>query len=368
MAYWVQGLVQLSWIQLFVWYTLPAYASLGIGVCMALLCGWAFADAQTFYDDREVRSVYLASVPVTLGLLLSVDLFGGPGLVAVSQQHTGALVDFLIVEGLVVVVSQMALVAMGSISKQHATSREDQANLLAANAALVAQRETVQTALLGHGLSASEFSHDVRGPIMVLTSSIDVLGDSPPQQEVPEILADMRSAADQLLSMTRLLAESVKDPDRQAPASVSGLVDQALRAMKVQLQDEDCLAPTVGRIEPGNVLISHAHAAALGNVLTNSTRYTGDDPVEIIGARDGDHYVLSIRDHGTEGAERDEALRRVASSLRLESHQQSDRGSYGIGLMMAKILLQRHGGDLTARPADGAGIVMEARMRLVEVV
>ena len=90
------------------------------------------------------------------------------------------------------------------------------------------------------------------------------------------------------------------------------------------------------------------------NLLRNAIKYTpSNSEIEVDAHRDGDMIAISVRDHGPGISEEDlpfvfERFRRGAES------QRSRIEGMGVGLYLAKNLVEAHGGSITAeRPPDG---------------
>ncbi len=109
------------------------------------------------------------------------------------------------------------------------------------------------------------------------------------------------------------------------------------------------------------------HASTLANLLTNGALQRHDTAVEVRGHAVNDwFYELVLRDHGVAPEERAQAIAKIKSSLSLaspaeeralEPHEPRAYRGYGVALMMARVLVVRYGGHLTASaPASGRGV------------
>jgi two-component system sensor histidine kinase KdpD len=89
---------------------------------------------------------------------------------------------------------------------------------------------------------------------------------------------------------------------------------------------------------------------ALANVLENSVRFAGDEPVTIRGRASGRNVVLRISDHGPGIAK--EELERVFEPF----HRSAERGGgSGLGLAIARGFLEANGGRIRAESLPGQG-------------
>src|SRR5262249_4531170 len=100
----------------------------------------------------------------------------------------------------------------------------------------------------------------------------------------------------------------------------------------------------------------------VGNLLTNAAKYTGPGgEISVTGERDGESVVLRVRDSGIGIAP--EMLPHVFEMF-VQEPQALDRaqGGLGIGLSIAKSLVDAHGGPITAQSA-GIGKGSELTVR-----
>jgi signal transduction histidine kinase len=99
----------------------------------------------------------------------------------------------------------------------------------------------------------------------------------------------------------------------------------------------------------------------LSSLLDNAAKFGAGKPVEIAIQREGDDATLSVRDHG-QGIPPDrmphifEAFERAVSSTHY--------GGLGLGLFIARAIVEGHGGRLTVDSHPGEGATFTARLPL----
>jgi CheY-like chemotaxis protein len=104
-------------------------------------------------------------------------------------------------------------------------------------------------------------------------------------------------------------------------------------------------------------------AQVICNILNNAAKYTPErGRIEVTGARDGAWVVLKVRDSGI-GIHEDVLPRIFELFVQEERDQERSRGGLGIGLSIARGLVELHGGTVTAR-SDGEGKGSEFVIRL----
>ncbi|MEP6608505.1 MAG: PAS domain S-box protein [Burkholderiaceae bacterium] len=105
-------------------------------------------------------------------------------------------------------------------------------------------------------------------------------------------------------------------------------------------------------------------AQVFSNLLNNAAKYTEHGgSIELIGKRDGDEAVISIRDSGVGIAP--EMLPHVFQMfVQVDRSLERSRSGLGIGLALAQRIVEMHGGTLTARSSGVVGEGSEFVVRL----
>jgi two-component system, OmpR family, sensor histidine kinase KdpD len=198
-------------------------------------------------------------------------------------------------------------------------------------------------------------SHDLRSPLTAITTAAGgltspTLGDDERRELVSVIDAEsarLSRLVENLLDLTRLQAGSA-DP-RSDWCSIDEIVHAAVESLAgppagfdVSLDD--------------NLPLVRADATqlerALANVLENSSRFAGDEPVVIRGRAAGKFVILRISDHGPGIA--GEELERVFEPFHRGRGADSSSGS-GLGLAIARGFLEANGGRIRAESLPGQG-------------
>jgi signal transduction histidine kinase len=95
--------------------------------------------------------------------------------------------------------------------------------------------------------------------------------------------------------------------------------------------------------------------------LDNAVTYA-PGPIEILTERSGSRATMKVRDHGRGIAE--EELPRV--SERFYRGDEAPAGGSGLGLSIAKELVERWGGSITITSPEEGGTRVDVRLRAVE--
>jgi signal transduction histidine kinase len=367
---------QLAWIQLVAWYALPYVPLIAMSLLFAMWFAISYNDALILYDATPIKLIHGLGVPLFDAALLLVDLTGGRGLVHAYRLSPASIANFLVFQLVLVAIDQAIFAAVGKQAREVDGRMQEQSALLAERALF--QRVA---GVLGLGLKAGRFSHDIVGPVSTLTGQIEVVeealraakhDDPLLAEDARESLAEMRVAAHRILDMSGLLAHSVHGKDE--PIEIATLISRAQDELRVALAGHRVeAAPVEVDATPGTVHATDAHVAALANLLTNAVLQAPASAVELRGRPVSPwFYVLEIRDHGTAPEERAERLARVLACLKLEPEARGPSSEppryrgYGVGLMMAKLVAMRHRGWIdAAAPPEGRGIAVRIALTRV---
>jgi len=203
-------------------------------------------------------------------------------------------------------------------------------------------------------------THDLRTPLTSIRAAVTTLTSAPNLAE-PE-KSDLLAVVDeeslrldrligQAVEMAELDAESVKI-ERQAQ-DVLDLMETTLeelrpvlggRRVDVQIPDD------LPRVPMDRELVRRA----LRHVLENAIRYSPPESfVALSAARESDRLLLSITDQGP-GIDPAEQLFVFDKFYRGRQHRTSIKGS-GMGLAIAKAILEAHGGGIALSSKPGKG-------------
>jgi two-component system sensor histidine kinase KdpD len=208
--------------------------------------------------------------------------------------------------------------------------------------------ESLKTALL------RAVSHDLRSPLTAIAAAaggIDSQTLSPTQRtEIKEVISGetdrLTSLVANLLDLSRLESGSLET--RSEPSAIDEVVDAvtdspALRDAALDVQ-----------LDPGLPLVDADPAQlerALSNLLENGVRHSAGEPVAVRAHAQGSRLVLRITDRGPGIAAED--LARIFEPF--YRGKDAPGGGSGLGLSIAKGLIEANGGRLWARSLPGQG-------------
>ena len=216
------------------------------------------------------------------------------------------------------------------------------------------QSEKLQKALF------DSVSHELKTPLAAMSVALQSgkPSDQPNRAELQQAVQRLTRTVDHLLDATRLesgLLQPLRewcDPAelvREAVAS-SGLNDNAVRI----------------NIENGLPAVSvdaRLIQQALNALLSNAVAHGGTNkPIEVSAVRDGPVLVISVADRGPGLAPSEE-------NKVFEKFYRGPRthpGGLGLGLSIARQLVEAHGGELVARNREGGGARFSIRLPMGE--
>ena len=216
-------------------------------------------------------------------------------------------------------------------------------------------------------------SHELRNPLAPLSNAVQLLrlhkNDDPVQQQAHGIIerqvGQLKHLVDDLLEVSRITTGSVRL--RQERISLSDVVERAVEtAQPLISQHRHELALAL----PRQPVFLHADAARLEqvlvNLLTNAAKYTDDGghiwlSLEQEGEASDAVAVVRVRDSGI-GIDA-ELLPRIFD-LFTQAERSLDRseGGLGIGLSLARRLVELHGGSVKACSTPGQGSEFVVRL------
>ncbi|MEV7120408.1 sensor histidine kinase [Kitasatospora griseola] len=202
----------------------------------------------------------------------------------------------------------------------------------------------------------ADASHELRSPIAVLRTQLEVALAHPDPELWPELLADaledtvrLQDLAADLLLLARL--------DAADPVAVELLDLAALFAAALAARTADRVPVTAELADGAEVLGNRTWLTRLlTNLVDNAQRYAADR-VEVRLTVRGPDAVLEVCDDGPgiPAADRERVFERFT---RLDDARSRELGGAGLGLAIARDLAGHHGGTLAAEPArTGARLV-----------
>jgi signal transduction histidine kinase len=207
---------------------------------------------------------------------------------------------------------------------------------------------------------ASAYSHEFRTPLAVLQSNLEAMIDGiwePTKERLESLLAE-------IFRMSRMVSEvdnlvqvgNAESKLNKIASDLSAMTEQVLRGfeakfaaggLNLDFKKEECEAD----LDPDKF------SQVIVNLVSNAVKYTdhgGNIRVKTYG--DGDKAVLSVEDDGMGIADND--IPYIFEHLyRTDESRARDSGGNGIGLSVARAIVEAHGGTIEVKSRLGEGSV-----------
>jgi signal transduction histidine kinase len=212
-------------------------------------------------------------------------------------------------------------------------------------------------------------AHELRNPLAPLRYSLHLLREIAPHDHVRTPLHDMMERqvkhlvrlVDDLMEVSRITRGTLEL--RREWVELSAIVRNAIDTSDPLVQSSDrrlrVTLPTEPVVLDGDPV---RLAQVLANLLNNAAQHTtAGGEISVQARRDGDGVSIAVRDDGV-GIE-PEMLPRIFEMFSRGRRASRAQGGLGIGLALARRLVEMHGGTLDAR-SDGPGAGSEFIIRL----
>ncbi|MGI4720344.1 MAG: hybrid sensor histidine kinase/response regulator [Janthinobacterium lividum] len=241
------------------------------------------------------------------------------------------------------------------------------------------ERVAARTAALNEALHARDeflamLGHELRNPLAPIRTAAEMIRHAAPTDPVIATSAEILTR--QASHLTRLVNDLL-DAARvtqghiqieRAPVSLAGVVETAVEQSRALI---DQRGHSLSVAVPGRAVHVHADATRLaqvfGNLLNNAAKYTPDGGEVAISAqvRDGT-AIVTVKDNGT-GIPENMLDAIFGLFTQLPRSLARSEGGLGIGLTLARRIMEMHGGTISAHSAGpDKGSSFTVRMPLCE--
>ncbi len=232
-------------------------------------------------------------------------------------------------------------VARGELSHQVPAGRSDELGDLAA--AFNTMTERIRKLIQSKEQLLLDVSHELRTPITRMKVALAMMPEGPEKQSLEEDIKEMEQKVAELLETAR--AVNIKAALNLQETDLMGLIKSVVSAFdgnKPGIQIDE--SAEIGWA----VLDRRQVEKALKNIIDNALKYTPRNgrPVEISLRHISNQAVITVRDHGIGIPEEDLAFV-FEPFYRVDKSRTPRTGGYGLGLSLAKTIVEAHGGSIT---------------------
>jgi signal transduction histidine kinase len=142
------------------------------------------------------------------------------------------------------------------------------------------------------------------------------------------------------------------------------ILTRTAAAYQVQAGEKNiALAVKAGRDLPAVLADPDRMAQVLGNLVSNALRYTGEGGQIILAASAGETGVsLQVQDTGA-GIQPDDLPHIFNRFYRADQSRQQQHGESGLGLAIARSIVEAHGGSIAVASTPGQGTTFTILLR-----
>lgn len=226
-------------------------------------------------------------------------------------------------------------------------------NQMSADLARLERQMIQRERLAAMGELISFIAHNIRNPLAGIQASAEAAArDLPPESDARTHADAIVSAVVRFQSWLRQLEHTCSPLEiAHQDVSLNEIVDNVVTVFRPMSQRRGVTIETRLNGKPGNVRLDPRHFEhALAALVGNAIEAAPDSGRVIVGAKsngDPSHWQLFIRDDGPgiAAGDRDRIFEPTFSTK---------RGGHGLGLAMARKIIEMHGGNIQVEcPADG---------------
>ena len=226
----------------------------------------------------------------------------------------------------------------------------------------------IKALIESHRRLVRDVSHELRSPLARLRVAVELARDGD-EAQVTASLDRIESEGARLEGMLSQALELSRLETQQRPAQDTVSLDTLLEDVITNADYEG--APRGRKVvmaECERQILTGSHDAlysAFENVIRNALAYTQDGTTVVVrmqrDPRDPKQALITVRDHGP-GVPDAELERIFEPFYRTDAARTRASGGTGLGLAIAKRAIERHGGTIVARNADGSGLEVSIRL------
>jgi signal transduction histidine kinase len=302
-----------------------------------------------------LAAVGVSALVSTLGLWLGIDVWIRPIIAAALS----LLLVQLLSRGMTSPLREMASAAEAMAKGDHArpitaSSRDEVGQLARAFNDMTAQLDEVDRQ---RRELVANVSHELRTPIGALQAMLENLVDGVEPPDEAALRTMLRQVerlgrlVTQLLDLSRLEAGTI--PLQRSNFAIADLLAEAAAESAVHAPAVPVLVAVDGApVVDGDRERVHQ---VIANLVENAVRFTPPGAsVEIASRRAGDSVRVEVRDHGP-GIPEAEMGRVFDRFYRADEARTSSSGGAGLGLSIARWIVDLHGGEIHAERGEPTG-------------
>jgi signal transduction histidine kinase len=207
--------------------------------------------------------------------------------------------------------------------------------------------------------TTANIAHDLRTPLSVIMGYTEALSDGKLIGS-PEVYTTMHQVSQHLSHLiddlrTLSLADAGELPINLQMVPVAALLERTAAAYRSQAQDQNVSLEFITEPNVPNIEADQERMAqVLGNLVSNALRYTPSGGwIKLSASADEEGVAILVRDNGSGIAP--EELPKVFTRFYRGDKSRQQNGEAGLGLTIAKSLVEMQGGSISVESELGQG-------------
>lgn len=332
---------------------MPA-AQLRRGVALRVkgqIVGWLLPDSAMMRSERA------GFEQAFLGRVRQAILVGALG-AAAAALALSILLARTLTHPIHELIAATRALARGELGRQVPVRADDELGQLAASFNQMSQ-DLARASQLRRQMTA-DIAHELRTPLSLIMGYTEGLSDGK-LQPAPETFAIMHDEAQRLNRLvedlrTLSLAEAGELPLMRQPLAPQALLEHVALAYAARAENQNISLQVQTSPDLPSVNVDRDRMAqVLGNLISNALRYTpAGGQINLAAQTSAGKVLLSVQDTGVGIAVED--LPHVFDRFyRGDKSRSRQEGESGLGLAIARSLVEMHGGTITVASTPGQG-------------
>ncbi|HVJ89785.1 MAG TPA: ATP-binding protein, partial [Labilithrix sp.] len=209
--------------------------------------------------------------------------------------------------------------------------------------------------LIALGSMSSVMAHELRNPLaslkghaQLLLEDLEEMGDTKKRAKAERVVSE----AERLERLTTTLLDFVRDgPNERTKMRPEELVHKSLEDVPIERVNVDLSsAPSTVEVDGGRL------ARAIHNLVDNALQAAPEESIELTMTTEGTDVVLTVRDRGP-------GIPAGSESQIFEPFMTTRVRGTGLGLAVARRIVEQHEGTLTGDNHPSGGAIFTLRLR-----
>jgi signal transduction histidine kinase len=211
-------------------------------------------------------------------------------------------------------------------------------------------------------------SHELRTPLARIRVALDLAAEGSAEEAAAQLsgiagdLAELERLTSDILASARLELSSAQPPVRVERTSAREMVEDAAARFRAHYPDHPLRVENRcgdAQVDVDRMMLRRA----LDNLLSNAGKHGGPDEVALLAAAADGRVTIEVRDRGA-GIAPEDMDQLFTPFFRADRSRARQTGGLGLGLLLARRIVEAHRGTLEIESNPGEGTVARIRVPL----